>query len=100
MSEFYTVRLETGNIQNVSPADVFFEEAAPAGTPSMSLGFFTPEWMKQDCQVTLLHEDKYKHGYLNLDADNDWEFVTRSREGKTVEAIPLLDLAYSWKYRL
>ena len=28
MSEFYTVRLETGNIQNVSPADVFFEEEA------------------------------------------------------------------------
>ena len=100
ISKFYTVKIEDGTLVHVKDEHVFFEEASPAGTPSMSLGFFTPEWMKQDCQVTLLHEDKYKRGYLNLDAENDWEFVTRNKEGKTIESVHLLDLPYSWKYRL
>ena len=100
MSDYYTVRLEHGVLANVRDMDVFFEEAAPASTPSISLGFFTPEWLKKGCQVTLLHDDLYKRGYLELDADNDWEFVTRNLEGRIVESVPLMDLAYSWKYRL
>ena len=48
--------------------------------------------------MTLLYDDLYKRGYLELDADNDWEFITPTMEGRIVEAIPLLDLAYSWKY--
>ena len=81
MSDYYTVRLETDVLANVKDANIFFEEAAPAGTPSIALGFFTPEWLKKGCQVTLLHHDAYKRGYLELDAENDWEFVTRNREG-------------------
>ena len=96
MSDYYTIRLEHGVLVHVKDADVFFEEAAPVVTPSISLGFFTPELLKKGCQVTLLHDDLYKRGYLELDADNDWEFVTRNIEGQIVEAIPL---SWTWPTR-
>ena len=81
ISDYYTIRLETDVLANVKDVNIFFEERAPVGTPSIALGFFTPEWLKKGCQVTLLHNDVYKRGYFELDAENDWEFVTRNREG-------------------
>ena len=96
----YLILLENGTTINAAETEMYTEGANPESTPSMSLGFFTPEWLKQDCKVTFLHDDKYKRGYLNLDADNDWEFVTRNKSGQSIENIPLLDLNYSWKHRI
>ena len=56
--------------------------------------------MKQDQQVTLLHHDKYCRGYLNVNEDGYWEFVTRGRDGCITMTVPLNDLEYSWKMRL
>ena len=81
MSDYYTVRLETDVLANVKYTNIFFEEAAPVGTHSIALGFFMTEWLKKGCQLMLLHNDVYKRGYFELDAENDWEFVTRNREG-------------------
>jgi len=57
MSDYYTVWLETDVQANAKDANIFFEEASPVGTPSVALGFSTPEWLKKGCQVTLLHND-------------------------------------------
>ena len=48
--------------------------------------------MQQDGQVKLLDDGTYKRGYLHLDKDNFWEFVTRGKDGKVGETIPLPDL--------
>jgi len=68
----YSILLENGKPINAEPNDILPEGTSPDITPSIALGFFTPDWLKQDYKVTLLHKDKYKRGYLILDADNDW----------------------------
>ena len=56
----YTVQLNDRSTRNVDPDHIFDEHNAPApGTPSMSLAFFRPEWMKQDQKVTILKDDIY-----------------------------------------
>ena len=40
-----------------------------------------PSWIRQDARITLLKDGKYKQGYLALDLDNDWEFVSRDNDG-------------------
>lgn len=50
--------------------------------------------------MTLLHDNIYKHGYLNLDKENLWEFVTRDAEGRITSQIEIADLQYSWKMRM
>ena len=96
----YTVKLASGKLINVPTEDIYPEGANPEATPSVALGFFTPDWLKQDCKVTMLHEGMYERGYLTLDEDNDWEFTTRDRRGTVTEKVPILDLNYSWKLRL
>eukprot|EP00531_Pseudo-nitzschia_arenysensis_P008906 CAMPEP_0116127296 /NCGR_PEP_ID=MMETSP0329-20121206/6769_1 /TAXON_ID=697910 /ORGANISM="Pseudo-nitzschia arenysensis, Strain B593" /LENGTH=2217 /DNA_ID=CAMNT_0003621395 /DNA_START=65 /DNA_END=6718 /DNA_ORIENTATION=- len=100
-SEWYTVRLETGESIVAGVEDIFTEYTVPAtGPPTESLGFFAPEWLKQDSKVTYLYNGSYHHGYLALDNDYFWEFVTRSKDGKVNIRVPLPDLAYSWKSRI
>ena len=78
----YTVSTENGEEIEVKRKHLYDGKSVPAsGTPSISLGFFTPGWMKQDQQVTLLHQDKYRKGFLNLNDKGFWEFVTRGRDG-------------------
>ena len=35
----------------------------------MLLAFFCPEWLKQDQKVTILKDDIYKNGHLNINKD-------------------------------
>ena len=101
LSTWYTIRLENGETMVADPNDIYTEYNVPAtGSPSETLGFFTPDWLQQDAKVTILHEDKYVRGYMQLDDDSFWEFVTRGTDGKVQLGIPLPDLAYSWKSRL
>ena len=66
----YTVKLQNNTTRNVDPDHIFDENNAPApGTPSMSLAFFRPKWMKQDQKVTILKDDTYTKGYLNINKD-------------------------------
>ena len=100
-TKVYTVTDEKGEDYDVLQRHLYTEDTVPAsGIPSISLGFFKPEWMKQDQEVTLLHHDKYRKGYLALDDDNYWQFVTRGKDGRITLAVPLRDLEYSWKMRL
>ena len=78
----YTVQLNDRSTRNVDPDHIFDKHNAPApGTPSMSLAFFCQEWMKQDQKVTILKDDTYKKGHLNLDKNGLWEFVTYDADG-------------------
>ena len=80
---------------------IFDKHNAPApGTPSMSLAFFCPKWMKQDQKVTILKDDVYKKGHLNINSDDFWEFVTYDADGRISYKSSLLDLQYTWKMRI
>ena len=100
-SPWYTVQLESKALVNVSPNCIYSEFDVPSGgNPSNTLGFFTPEWLCQDSKITFLDDGTYKQGYLNLDADNFWELVTRGHDGKVTSQVSVPDLNYSWKSRL
>ena len=89
-TKLYTVTLEDGLDVDMSAKHLYDKNSAPAsGKPSISLGFFQPEWMKQDQKVTLLHHDKYQKGYLALDDNNFWQFVFRGKDGRITLAVPL-----------
>ena len=64
------------------------------------MGFFCPDWLKRDQKVTLLHDDIYKLGYLHINEDNLWEFVTRDKDGNITFRADLSDIQYSWKMRM
>lgn len=100
-SKFYTVEYENGERFDVKSKHIYTQTSAPAsGTPSISLGFFRPGWIKQDQKVTILHDDVYHQGFLSLDDNNLWEFVKRDRNGRITLRVSLSDLEYSWKMRL
>ena len=48
----------------------------------------------------LLHDDVYKQGFLNLDKNNIWEFVSRDADGRISFSYLLADLQFSWKMRM
>ena len=56
--------------------------------------------MKRDQKVTLLQNDVYKQGFLDLNDNNLWEFVTCDTDGNITSRADLLDLQYSWKMRM
>ena len=97
----YTVTLEDGTDIDIDRQHIYDKDSVPAsGKPSISLGFFNPGWMKQDQKITLLLNNRYRAGYLNLDKENYWEFVRRGRNGQVTQRESLRDLEYSWKMRL
>ena len=56
--------------------------------------------MEQDQKVTLLNDDVYKHGYLNINDHQLWEFVSRDTERQITFYYNLSDIQYSWKMRM
>ena len=48
----------------------------------------------------ILHDDLYKQGYLNINKDNLWEFVSRDLDGRITFTHSLSDIQYSWKIRM
>ena len=48
----------------------------------------------------LLHDDVYKQGFLNIDKNNMWEFVSCDVNGRISFSYSLADLQFSWKMRL
>ena len=68
--------------------------------PTMSMGFFCSDWLKQGQKVTFLHNNIHKQGYLNLDKDNLWEFVTRDTDDNIISHIELANLQYSLKIQI
>jgi hypothetical protein len=101
MTKIYSIKLEDETIISCRPDQVFTQDKVPAsGTPSTALGFFTPSWMCLHTKVMLQVDNIYTHGYLNIDKQGFWEFVTRDKDGAIVETTPIPDLPYSWKSRL
>ena len=72
----------------------------PAERPSASLGFFHPDWLNQGQKVMLLHDNVYKQGYLNINKDSLWEFVSRNTNGRFTFTNSLSDIQYSWKMQM
>ena len=64
------------------------------------MGFFCPDWLQRDQKITLLHDNAYKQGYLNINDDNLWEFVMRDKEGQITFHTDLSDIQYSWKMQM
>ena len=56
--------------------------------------------MKQDQKVSLLHDEVYKQGYLHINNDQMFEFVSRDSEGRITFTYDLSDIQYSWKMRM
>ena len=96
----YAVQLWDNSTMNIDPDHIFDENTTPAiGTPSMSLSFFRPKWMKQDQKITILKDNVYKKGHLNINKDGLWEFVTYDADGRINYTSSLSDLQYTWKMR-
>lgn len=101
LSRWYTVRLKGGGTINVDKNHIFDEHTVSAtGIPSTSLGFFSPGWLKQDAQVTVLNPGIFHRGFLVLDKNNLWQFVTRRQDGRVGITVPLVNIPYSWKARM
>ena len=95
-SKFYTIKLEDGSTTDVDGKDIYTKHTVPtSGEPTTSISFFCPDWLKQGQKVTILHDNIYKHGYLSLDKDILWEFVTRDAEGRITSQVEIADLQYS-----
>ena len=56
--------------------------------------------MKQDQKVLLLHDEVYKQGYLHINNDQMFEFVSRDSEDRITFTYDLSDIQYSWKMRM
>ena len=84
-NKYHTITLvNDSSIHNVVPSNLYDEnDVQSAGKPSTSLGFFRPHWLKQGQKITILHNDVYKQGYLNINTDNLWEFVARDFDGRS-----------------
>ena len=83
----YTIILENnGTDIDIDLNHIYNTDSVPAsGNPSISLGFFQPEWMKHDQKVTPLLNNKYRAGYLNLNKDNYLEFVRHGSNGQITQ---------------
>ena len=93
--------MNNGEEMNVKSKDIYTEHKVPvSGKPSVPLGFFAPEWLKQDQKVTLLHQDVYRQGYLLIGKENLWNFLVRDQDRNNVVTVPIANIAYSWKHRL
>ena len=66
----------------------------------MSLAFFCPKWVKQDQKVTILKDDVYKKGHLNINNNGHWEFVTYDAHDRISYKSSLSDLQYTWKIKM
>ena len=101
-NKYYIITLvDDSSVHNVAPSDLYDENDVPsAGKPSASLGFFRPDWLKQGQKVMILHDDLYKQGYLNINKDNLWEFVSRDPDGRITFTHSLSNIQYSWKMRM
>ena len=101
-NKYYTITLvNDSSVHNVAPSDLYDENDVPsAGKPFTSLGFFQPDWLRQVQKVTILHDDLYKQGYININKDNLWEFVSQDPDGMITFANSLSDIQYSWKMRM
>ena len=101
LTPHYTVQLQDGTREDVDLKDIYTEYNVPSsGKPSVSMGFFCPDWLQRDQKVTLLHDNVYKQGYLNINNDNLWEFVMRDKEGRITFNANLSDIQYSWKMQM
>ena len=100
--KFYTIELlDESLIHDVPPSNVYDENNVPStGKPWDSLGFFRPYWLKQNQEVSILHDEVYKQGYLNINKDNSWEFISRNPDGQITFTYDLSDIQYSWKMRM
>ena len=96
-SKYYTVLLtDNSTSYDVDPCDIYNENDVPSsGKPSASLGFFRPDWLKQDQKIAILHDEVYKQGYLNINKENIFEFVSRDSEGRIIFTHDLADIQYS-----
>ena len=56
--------------------------------------------MKQKQKVTILKDDTYTKGYLNINNNRYWEFVTYDTDSIIVSRSSLSDLQYTWKMRI
>ena len=96
-NKYYTIML----VDNLAPSDLYDANYVPsAGKPSTSLRFFQPDWLKQVQKVKILHNDLYKQGFLNINKNNPWEFISWDPDGKITFTHPLSDIQYSWKMRM
>ena len=79
-SKFYTIELtDDASMHDVPPSDIYDDNnVTSTGKPSGSLGFFCLEWMKQDQKVSILYDEVYKQGILDINKDNLWEFVSHN----------------------
>ena len=85
----------------MSPSDLYgANDVSSVGKLSISLGFFCPDWMKQGQKVMLLHDDVCKQGFLNIDKNSMWEFVSCDADGRISFSYSLADLQFSWKMRM
>ena len=102
-NKFYTIELSDDSlIHNVPQLNVYDENNVPSTSkPSDSLGFFHPDWLKQNQKVSILHDEVCKQGYLNINKDNLWEFVSQNPDGQiTTFTHDMSDIQYSWKMRM
>ena len=88
-------------IRDAPLSNVYDENSVPSiGKPLDSLGFFCPDWLKQNQKVSILYDEVYKQGYLNINKDNLWGFVSRNPDGQITFTYDILDIQYSWKMRM
>ena len=56
--------------------------------------------MKQEQKVMLLHDDVYKQGFLNINKNSMWEFVSCDANSRILFSYLLADLQFSWNMRM
>ena len=47
-----------------------------------------------------MHDEVYKQGYLDINKDNIWEFVSRDTDGRITFTYNIPDIQHSWKMRM
>ena len=95
--KYYTVTLvDDSSINNVDPSDLYCaNDVQFAEKLSASLGFFRPDWLKQGQKVLLLHNNVCKQGYLNINKDNIWGFVSQDTNERITFTHSLSNIQYS-----
>ena len=71
-----------------------------SGKQSILMDFFCPDWLQRNQKITLLHDNVYKQGYLNINDDNLWEFLMRDKEGWITFCTNLYDIQNLWKMQI
>ena len=64
------------------------------------MGFFCPDWLKRNQEVTLLHDDVYKLEYPRINDNTLWEFVTCNKEENITFCANSFNIQYNWKIRM